>query len=179
MSSERIALSLLMSLGICCSKPESMAVVQKVDISKMEGSWIEIARMPILAQKTSEYGWQDHYQIQPDGTILATGSYRKDSPQGPWKHVSAKAHIPDPTVPAKWSVQFIWPFTAHQWIVDLDPNYEWVFFGHPNRKWLWIMSRTGSMDPKVLESLIAKAKTLGYDTSQIIFDAPWSEIAPR
>lgn len=77
MSSERIAMSLLMSLGICCSKPESMAVVQKVDISKMEGSWIEIARMPILAQKTSEYGWQDHYQIQPDGTILVTGSYRK------------------------------------------------------------------------------------------------------
>ena len=65
MSSERIAMSLLMSLGICCSKPESMAVVQKVDISKMEGSWIEIARMPILAQKASEYGWQDHYQMEP------------------------------------------------------------------------------------------------------------------
>ncbi len=179
MSAERIAMSLLFLLGISCSKPEAMPVIPQVDISKMGGSWIEIARMPIFAQKTSEYGWQDHYELQTDGTILVTGSYRKGGPQGPWKYVYGKAHIPDPQVPAKWSVQFVWPFTADQWIIDLDTNYQWVFFGHPNRKWLWIMSRSGSIDPKILNSLIEKAKALGYDTSQIIFDTPWSEIAPR
>ncbi|MFM8233740.1 MAG: lipocalin family protein [Holophagaceae bacterium] len=179
MSAERFAMSLFLVLGICCSKPMTMPVIAQVDISKMEGSWIEIARMPIFAQKTSEYGWQDHYQLQADGTILVTGSYRKGGPDGPWKSVHGKVRIPDSREPGKWSVQFVWPFSADQWIVDLDTNYQWVFFGHPNRRWLWIMTRSGSIDPKLLESLITKAKTLGYDTSQIIFDTPWSEIAPR
>jgi apolipoprotein D and lipocalin family protein len=180
MSSDRIAMCLLLSFGIGCSKPETMPVISQVDISKMEGSWIEIARMPIFAQKISEYGWQDHYKLQADGTILVTGSYRKGGPQGPWKYIYGRARIPNSQEPGKWSVQFIWPFTADQWIVDLDANYQWVFFGHPNRKWLWIMSRSGSIDPEILKSLIAKASSLGYETSQIIFSTPpWNEIAPR
>lgn len=164
--------------GLGCRPAEVMNTSSDVDLVKMEGTWIEIARMPILAQREDEYCWQDRYKINSEGTIDVVGSYRKGGPMGPWKHVSGTASIPDKKEPGKWLVQFIWPFKAHQWILDLDPNYQWVFFGHPNRKWLWIMSRDGKIDPQVLTMLVQNAKNLGYDTAKIIYDKPCSDLAP-
>lgn len=160
-------------------KSAPMPVVAQVDLKRMQGAWIEIARMPIMAQSNDEYCWQDHYEMQNDGSMVVTGSYRKGSLTGPWQHMKGKITIPDPTVPAKWSTQFVWPFSAHQWIVDLDANYQWVFFGHPNRRWLWIMAREGKIDPAVKTSLVEKAKELGYDTEKLIYDTPCTDVAPR
>ncbi|HMW38503.1 MAG: lipocalin family protein [Saprospiraceae bacterium] len=37
------------------------------------------------------------------------------------------------------------------WINDLAPDYSYAVVGHPNRKYLWILSRTPQMDQSVYD----------------------------
>jgi apolipoprotein D and lipocalin family protein len=65
-------------------------------------------------------------------------------------------------------VQFFWPFSGHYWIVALDPDYRWALVGHPDRTYLWILSRTPQMDAALYTSLVERARELGYDVSRLV-----------
>lgn len=46
------------------------------------------------------------------------------------------------------------PLSAPYWIINLDPNYQWVVIGQPSRKGFWIMHRKPHMDQSLLRTLI-------------------------
>ena len=52
----------------------------------------------------------------------------------------------DKVTHAKLKVWFFWPFKGDYWIIDLDPDYQWAVVGVPSRKYLWILSRTPTLD---------------------------------
>ena len=56
------------------------------------------------------------------------------------------------------------PWTwADYWVIDLDPSYRWAVVGSPSRDYLWILSRTPTMDSAQFEQLKRKAEAKGYD----------------
>jgi len=66
-------------------------------------------------------------------------------------------------------VTFFRPFYGDYWIIDLDPEYRWVLVGTPNRKYLWVLSRTPTLEHEVLERLLQRATELGFRTGEMIF----------
>jgi apolipoprotein D and lipocalin family protein len=69
---------------------------------------------------------------------------------------------------AKLKVQFFWPFKGNYWIIDLADDYSWAIVSDPNRKTLWILSRTQKMDNALYNSLLDKLVKRGFDKGKIV-----------
>jgi len=50
----------------------------------------------------------------------------------------------------------------------VDPEYQQAIVGAPSRKYLWILSRQPQMDPLLLDGLLEKVRSLGYDPNRLI-----------
>ncbi len=60
------------------------------------------------------------------------------------------------------------PDEGNYWILDLDPQYRWAMVGTPDRKFLWILARQPHLPFAVYSKLKAKARSLGFNTDQLI-----------
>jgi apolipoprotein D and lipocalin family protein len=60
-------------------------------------------------------------------------------------------------------VQFFWPFTGKYWIIDLADDYSYAVVSHPNKKYLWILSRTPKMDDALYQQILLRLKENGFD----------------
>ena len=64
-------------------------------------------------------------------------------------------------------MSFFWPFKADYWVLGLDADYRWAVVGNPNRKYLWVLSRTPQLPPALLDAALASATAQGFDLSQL------------
>ncbi|HEX6323603.1 MAG TPA: lipocalin family protein, partial [Vicinamibacterales bacterium] len=55
------------------------------------------------------------------------------------------------------------------WILGLAPDYAWAVVGSPDRKYLWILSRTAAMDRASLDAAVAGARAQGFATGDLIY----------
>ena len=54
-------------------------------------------------------------------------------------------------------------------IIALGEDYEYAVVGHPGRNYLWILSRTPSMDDALYNQILERLqKEKAYDTSKLI-----------
>lgn len=146
------------------SKP--LEVVPHVDIGRYLGTWYEIATIPQRFQKGC-VGVSAHYSLRPDGAIEVVNSCRKGTLDGKPRSVRGKAWIVDKTTNAKLKVRFFWPFTGAYWIIGLDEGYQWAVVGHPDRTYLWILSRTPRMDAVLYDEILRRVAAKGYDLGKI------------
>jgi apolipoprotein D and lipocalin family protein len=65
------------------------------------------------------------------------------------------------------------------WILFVDERYRTAIVGSPDRKYLWILSRTPSLPAWERENLLAKARQQGYDTNRLIWRTPDRDIVAR
>ena len=64
-------------------------------------------------------------------------------------------------------VQFFFPFRGKYWIIDLADDYSYAVVSHPNKKYLWILSRTPKMDDGVYQKIIVRLKEKGFDLTKL------------
>jgi apolipoprotein D and lipocalin family protein len=81
--------------------------------------------------------------------------------------IKGKAFVVENSGNAKLEVQFFWPFKGKYWIIDLDSNYTYAVVGHPNREYLWILSRTPQMDQAVYDGILERVKAKGFDLAKL------------
>ena len=143
-----------------------LEVVPQVDLDRYLGTWHEIATIPQRFQRGC-VAVTARYSLRPDGDIEVVNSCRKNTLDGKEKSVKGKAWVVDKTTNAKLKVRFFWPFSGDYWIIDLDENYQWAVVGHPNRNYLWILSRTPRMDAGLYDTLLNRIEAKGYDLSKI------------
>jgi len=141
-------------------------VVDFVDLKRYLGRWYEIASYPAWFQKGCT-GSMAEYTLLPDGKIQVINSCRENSLDGKLKQAKGKAEVVDTTTNAKLKVWFFWPFKGNYWIIDLDPDYRWAVVGEPKRKYLWILSRTPTMDQAVFQDILARLPQKGYDPARL------------
>lgn len=136
----------------------ALDTVDYVDLSRYTGTWYEIARFP-FGQQEGCYNTTANYQRNQDGTIKVTNRCRKGGFSGPESVAVAKAKVVDKTTNAKLKVKFfILAPWADYWIIRLGENYEYAVVSQPNRKFLWILSRTPQMDPAQYEDIVESLK---------------------
>lgn len=161
-----IFLSSLLSESQAMPIPPDLETVPYVDLDRYLGEWFEIAAFPQRFEKDC-FGSKAHYTKDDNATIRVENSCFKGSLDGPSKKVTGTAYVADPTTNAKLKVSFFWPFYGDYWIIALDPDYKYAMIGAPDRKYLWILSRSKTLSPETYEQLLSEANDLGFDTSKI------------
>lgn len=64
---------------------------------------------------------------------------------------------------------FVW---GDYWVVDLDEGYQLVAVSEPKREYLWVLSRTQTVDPSRYEALLARLKAQGFDLNRLELSKP-------
>jgi len=166
-----VCLGLMVVLFNACrgsSRVSTLDVVRSVDLNRYVGTWYEIARYPNSFQPEDCVATTANYELREDGKINVLNTCRKGSPDGPEKSAKGKAWVVDPLTNAKIKVQFFWPFSGDYWIIQLGEQYEYAVVGHPDRTYLWILSRTPQIEPDLYIQIIARLKQQGYDPSKLL-----------
>lgn len=143
-----------------------LQTVSKVDLSRYTGTWFEIASYPQRFQKGCT-GTTATYTLRDDGEIGVVNRCRKGSLQGKEDSAEGRARVVDATTNAKLEVTFFWPFWGDYWIIDLGQNYEYAVVGHPGRDYLWILSRTPSMEDSVYRGILDRLQAKGYPLDRL------------
>jgi len=148
------------------SNAQVLETVSYVDLNKYAGKWYEIASYPQRFQKgcyctTAEYTWSEK------GYVIVENRCNKDSVTGKQSSIKGKAFVVKNSGNAKLKVQFFWPFTGKYWIIDLADDYTYAVVSHPNKKYLWILSRTSKMDEKVYQQILSRLNEKGFDLSKL------------
>ena len=160
-----------MILYSCKAPMNTLSTVPGVEIERYLGKWYEIARLPNSFEKglvcvTADYSRRDDKYI----TVLNAGTREEDLSKR--KTVTGKAWVPDASEPGRLKVQFFWPFSAGYYIFHLDKeNYQYALVGHPSRKYLWVLSRSKTMDDQLYEELLDIAAKNGFATN-LIYKVP-------
>jgi len=144
-----------------------LETVNFVDLNRYVGQWYEIARYPHRFQEGC-VGSKATYSLRDDGRISVLNECYDKSFAGKLRSANGKARVVDKETNARLKVSFFWPFTGDYWIIDLGKDYEYAVVGHPNRKYLWILSRTPDMDEDVYQAILARLQKQEYDTAKLI-----------
>ena len=169
-------LMLIPMLGLACADDNdtgSVQVVPAVDLSRYTGKWYEIARLPNSFQKDCVGEVTATYTPLGEGQLKVVNQCREK--QGV-KQAEGKARLAAKDQPnSKLKVRFapswlswlpsVW---GDYWIIDLAPDYSYSVVGTPDRKYLWILSRTAQMDEETYKKLIEKATSQGFDVSKLV-----------
>ena len=147
----------------CSSKNPPLQTVSKVDLNKYLGTWYEIARYEHFFEKdcknvTANYSVMDENLIQVINSCVKITTNEK-------KEAKARAYAVDNTN-SKLKVRFFRPFYGGYWDVILDEQYNYAVVGTPNREYLWILSRTKTIDENIKTDILNKLPSLGFEPSK-------------
>ena len=171
-----MSLTLTVLMAAATGAPLSNAPVANLDLDRYSGRWHEIAHLPMYFQRKCVADTTATYTRKPDGTIEVDNACRKSD--GDMQR-SIGAAKPVPGQPGALKVRFapkwlgwvpgVW---ADYWVIDLDPQYRWAVVGGPSTKYLWILSRTPTMDSATLQSIRDRAAKRGYDVTKLVTTTP-------
>ena len=142
----------------------TLEVVPHVELKRYLGKWYEIAHLPARFQEGCT-NTTATYTLSEDGSISVLNECRRS---GKVKKAKGKAKVVDKNSGAKLKVTFFWPFYGDYWIINLGKDYDYAVVGTPNRRYLWILSRTPQMDDGLFSHLIESVKSKGFDVNNLI-----------
>ncbi|MBA3706533.1 MAG: lipocalin family protein [Bacteroidetes bacterium] len=147
-------------------KAQTLQTVSNVDLNRYAGKWFEIASYPQRFQKGCHCTTAE-YTLSDKGYIIVENRCNRDSVNGKESYIKGKAFVNKNTGNAKLKVQFFWPFIGKYWIIDLADDYSYAVVSHPNKKYLWILSRTPKIDQIVYQKIISRLTEKGFDLSKL------------
>jgi len=154
-----------MTTGCATTSPPPV-VDQKIDLERFMGDWYVIAGKFTFLERDA-HNALEHYELQDDGRIATTFTFRKGGFDGPLKTYRPVGFIHDPETNAEWRMQFVWPFKAAYLILYLDDTYQHTAIGVPSRRYLWIMAREPHIEAGTMEKIKQRMEEIGYDLSDM------------
>jgi apolipoprotein D and lipocalin family protein len=137
--------------------------LESVDLHRFAGRWFEVAAFPAWFEKGCRCSGAE--LIHMDDYVEMHSICDKE---GELSVRSADFEVVDGAPDVNLKVRFVWPFKSEYWIIALDRDYQYAMVGHPERKYLWILSRSPDIDQDVYQSLLKKALSKGYDVSKLV-----------
>lgn len=144
-----------------------LQTVPRVDLSRYVGTWYDIASFPQRFQRGCT-ATTATYTLRADGQIDVVNRCRDQTVDGPERVSRGRARVVDRVTNARLKVSFFRPFWGDYWIVDLGDDYAWAVVGHPSRDYLWILSRTPTLDPAVYDGIVGRLAAQGYETGRLV-----------
>jgi apolipoprotein D and lipocalin family protein len=148
------------------SEPRPLETVPRVELERYMGTWYEIASYPQRFQEGCT-GTVATYTLRANGQVEVANRCNRDSLSGRLTVAKGRARVVDRASNAKLKVTFFWPFWGDYWVIDLGRDYEYAVVGHPNREYLWILSRGRTLAPDVYAGILERLRAQGYDTDRL------------
>jgi lipocalin len=150
---------------------EGLPRIMSFDVQKYMGVWYEVARFQHSFEKDVQKTTAT-YTLRPDGTVDVVNAGVLISDPSKRSEAKAVAHIVEGDRLGYLRVSFFRPFYGDYRIIALDEkNYQYALVTSSSRDYLWILSRTRTMDAAVYNGLVETAKRSGLDTSKL-FQVP-------
>jgi len=169
--------ALALSVVVGGQVPGPVTTVAAVDLTRYEGQWFEVARFENRFQRQCVGDVRATYTRRSDGRIDVLNTCRTTS--GSMTSVLGEARVVDTASNAKLEVRFapswlsflpmVW---GDYWVIGLDPSYRWAVVGEPSREYLWILSRTPTLDTATYDHAVAMARAVGFDVQRLVKTAP-------
>ena len=160
--------------------PLAPKTASNVNLKKYQGTWYELARLPMYFQRNCEQS-EAHYSLKPDGNMAVLN--RCLTEQWQWEEAKGTAY---PQVPGKtdklwveFDTWFSWliPAKGQYWVLYVGDDYKTAIVGDPSRRYMWLLSRTPTVNNDVREELLSKARQQGYDTTRLVWRASDKQMA--
>lgn len=164
-----LCLSLLLSISTF-AKPTPLPVENNVDVARFIGKWYTITSLPQFFTRNCEGQTADYGIIDEKTISVHNVCYKKN---GKTKDIQGKGVILDAPNNARLAITFdtfwtrLFRVKGDYNIIKLGEGYDTVMVGANDRKSLWIMSRTPTIDPTTLLNYKLQAKQLGFSTEQL------------
>ena len=149
-----------------------LEAIVSLDVPRYMGTWYEVAKYPNWFQKRCIANTSATYAVQSNGMLQVLNRCQKEDGSMS-EALGAAKQVGDATSP-KLEVRFApaWlsflPFVwGNYWVIDLDPQYQLAAVSEPSRKYLWILSRTKTVEPKAYEVLLQRLKQKGFNLDAI------------
>lgn len=158
-------LALLSSCSV--GLPKGATAVQNFDSQKYLGNWYEIARFDFRFEKnlnnvTATYSMKDNGNIKVDNKGY-------DYVKNKWKESIGEAKFVKNENIGELKVSFFKPIWAGYNVIDVDQDYKYALIAGNNLDYLWILSREKTIPAEYKQRFLAKAKSIGYKTDQLIW----------
>lgn len=171
-------------LGLTCMGLHATALpnapltpIAALDVPRYMGTWYEIAKYPNWFQKKCASSTSATYSLQTDGQVQVLNRCKTAS--GEWSEALGMARqigrANSPRLQVRFApawLSFIPMVWGNYWIIDLDPQYQWVVISEPNREYLWILSRTPELPAATYQSLLNTLAAKGFDLQRIQASTP-------
>lgn len=150
------------------SMPDGAEAVTGFSLERYLGTWYEIARLDHrfergLTEVTATYSMREDGGVK----VLNRGYKQK---KGKWSDAEGKAYLVDEPDVGRLKVSFFGPFYGAYNIIELEQeNYSYALVIGNKTKYMWILAREPELEPAVLETLLEKARKLGFATDELIY----------
>ena len=166
-------LSLIVTSCAGVNPKDTLPTVPSVDLARYAGTWYEIARLPMWFQRHCVDS-KAIYTSRSDGAVGVHNECVTDS--GGVEQAEGVATVVDDKTNARLNVVFDNYFArlfgtsreGNYWILALDGDYRTALVGTPDRRFLWILSRTPQLDDAIYQRLVEQAKELSFPVSDLI-----------
>lgn len=152
-----------------------------LDLNRYLGTWYEIARLPMFFQRNCDHNVSATYTLLPNGHIGVDNRCMKANGTEMRSVGDAKA-LDDSH--ARLAVSFMpkglrWlPFTrAPYWVIAVSEDYRIALVGHPDRKYLWLLSREKQLPESELKYYVNQAAAMGYPVQKLIMTRQSTDVA--
>jgi apolipoprotein D and lipocalin family protein len=145
---------------------QRVAAIPNLDLTSFISSWYEVAAFPVKAQKHCLSNALVLYALgdKRNSFQVVTSCQIKDDNPDYWNAQGKLGAAGDGRLKlSRWLI-----FHTRYWVIATGPSYEWMLVGNPNRKFLWILSKTATLEPAVLTQIEATASAAGFSTAKLV-----------
>lgn len=149
-----------------------LTTIPRLDVARYLGTWYEVAKYPNRFQRMCAVRTQAEYRLGELGQIMVINRCQKDNGESV-EAVGSARQIGEPDSPrlkvrfAPAWLSFLPMVWGNYWVIDLDDEYQLAAVSEPQREYLWILSRTPSVDPTVYQALMQRLQVKGFDTQRL------------
>ena len=151
---------------------QAVKTIAFLDVPRYLGTWYEIAKFPNRFQKKCVSNTIAIYTAKPDGNLRVlnsckTASGETSEAEGLARQIGAKD---SPKLEVRFApewLSFLPLVWGDYWVIDLDPQYQLAAVSDPSREYLWVLSRTPQLDPKVYADLLQRLQQQHFDIQKL------------
>lgn len=159
--------SLILLLTGCLGMPKQVEPIDNFNLDNYLGKWYEIARLDHSFEEGLSHV-SAQYSLRDDGGVkVINRGYEKAS--GEWNEAEGKAYFVNEPNEGYLKVSFFGPFYGSYVVFYLDPEGQYAFVSGPDHSYLWLLSRTPTVDDSVIAQFKQQATAKGFASDQLIF----------
>jgi len=147
------------------------AIDRQMELERFMGRWYVHANIPTFLDRGSTDNIEDYEWNNETQKIKVTFTYTKEGKTETSQAYQKATVFND--LNTEWRCNpkffgFFFPLKLAYLVVDLAEDYSSTIVAVPDRAYLWIMTRSKTIDEESLQALIKKSVSLGYREEDIL-----------